>query len=102
MHKSSQLPIAEQAGLAELSVPGLLVWQNTVTLWLSLFLSFSTFSYHNMSNSKKGVYDEDDYYDYEDADEDYYGGYAGFDPGESQVAGKQSAKVFDNVQQAPQ
>ncbi len=39
------------------------------------------------------MYDEDDYDDY--GDEDYYGDYGDFDPGESQVAGKQSAKVPD-------
>jgi len=44
-------------------------------------------------SSKRSVYDEDDYDDY--GDEDYYGDYGDFDPGESQVAGKQSAKVPD-------
>lgn len=43
-------------------------------------------------SSKRSVYDEDDYDDY--ADEDYYGDYGDFDPGESQVAGKQLAKVL--------
>ncbi len=52
-----------------------------------------------MSN-KKGVYDDDDFYDYDDADEDYYGNYGDFDPGESQVAGKQSTKVFDELWQS--
>ena len=43
-------------------------------------------------SSKRSVYDEDDYDDC--GDEDYYGDYGDFDPGESQVAGKQSAKVL--------
>ena len=43
-------------------------------------------------SSKRSVYDEDDYDDYGDGD--YYGDYGDFDPGESQVAGKQSAKVL--------
>ena len=47
--------------------------------------------------SKKGVYDEDDYYDYDDADEDYYGEYEDYDPGESSVTGKQAAKVLAAV-----
>ncbi|KAL0034609.1 hypothetical protein WJX79_010439 [Trebouxia sp. C0005] len=46
-------------------------------------------------SSKRSVYDEDDYDDYED--EDYYGDYGDFDPGESQVAGKQSAKTAAKV-----
>ncbi len=44
-------------------------------------------------SSKRSVYDEDDYDDY--GDEEYYGDYGDFDPGESQVAGKQSAKVLN-------
>ena len=48
-----------------------------------------------MSLSKKGAYDEDDYYDYDDADEDYYGDYGDYDPGEGSVAGKQAPKVDD-------
>ena len=50
-----------------------------------------------MSLSKKGVYDEDDYYDYDGIDEDYYGDYEDYDPGESSVTGKQAAKVLAAV-----
>jgi len=46
-------------------------------------------------SSKRSVYDEDDYDDC--GDEDYYGDYGDFDPGESQVAGKQSANLSDGV-----
>ncbi|KAL3150476.1 hypothetical protein ABBQ32_000300 [Trebouxia sp. C0010 RCD-2024] len=41
-------------------------------------------------SGKKVLYDEDDFYDEDDADEDYYGDY---DPGESQLVGKQSNKT---------
>ena len=53
-----------------------------------------------MAMSKKCVYDEDDYYDYDDADEDYYGDYEDYDPGESSVTGKQAAKVLAAVRNA--
>lgn len=51
-----------------------------------------------MSN-KKFVYDEDDFYDQDDADEDYYGDYGDYDPGESQLVGKQSSKTPAQVAQ---
>lgn len=44
-------------------------------------------------SSKKYGYDEDDFYDQDDGDEDYYGEYGDYDPGESQLVGKQSSKT---------
>ena len=52
----------------------------------------------NMSG-KKALYDDDDFYDEDDADEDYYGDYGEFDPGESQLVGKQSNKTSAKVAQ---
>ena len=50
-------------------------------------------------SSKKALYDEDDFYDYDD-EEDYYGDYGDFDPGESQLAGKQANKPSAKVLRA--
>lgn len=51
-------------------------------------------------SGKKYVYDEDDFYDQDDADEDYYGDYGDYDPGESQLVGKQSSKTPAQVAQS--
>ena len=50
-------------------------------------------------SGKKALYDEDDFYDEDDGDEDYYGDYGDFDPGESQLVGKQSSKTPAKVAQ---
>ena len=44
-------------------------------------------------SGKKVLYDEDDFYDADDADEDFYGDYGDFDPGESKLVGKQPSKT---------
>ena len=46
-------------------------------------------------SGKKYLYDEDDFYDQDDADEDYYGHY-----GERQLVGKQSSKTPAQVAQS--
>lgn len=44
-------------------------------------------------SGKRALYDVDDFYDEDDADEDYYGEYGEFDAGESQLVGRQSNKT---------
>lgn len=46
-----------------------------------------------MSKNKGASYDEDDLYDYDD-EEDFYGDYGDYDPGEQTVASKPTAKVL--------
>ena len=48
-------------------------------------------------SKKSAAHDEDDFYDYNDDEEDYYGDYGDFDPGESQLAGKQATKAKPKV-----
>lgn len=51
-----------------------------------------------MSRHKQELYDQDDLYDYDDGEEDFYGDYAEYDPGEQQLAAKKRAKVSPPTQ----
>lgn len=46
-----------------------------------------------MSRNKAALYDEDDLYDYND-EEDFYGDYGDYDPGEQKLASQQAAEVL--------